>query len=144
MGVNMKIGFTGTRQGMTPYQKSRVLYLFHLYGLTEFHHGDCVGADAEAHVIAEGIIGCERIVIHPPKISDLRAFCDAAKILPTKDYTKRNRDIVDSVDIMIATPKSRKEQQRGLGTWSTIRYSENCMTGGYLKRLHIIFPESER
>jgi hypothetical protein len=47
----MKIGFTGTRKGMSQHQKEQfVLKMFEL-DPSEFRHGDCEGADAEAHDI---------------------------------------------------------------------------------------------
>lgn len=48
----MKIGFTGTRQGMTPAQRLKATHWLAKLSATEFHHGDCMGADAEAHAIA--------------------------------------------------------------------------------------------
>ena len=45
----MKLGFTGTRRGMTSDQQIRVTLLVAELGPKEAHHGDCVGADAEFH-----------------------------------------------------------------------------------------------
>jgi hypothetical protein len=42
----LRIGFTGTRQGMTKRQRNA------LRDLLAAHHGDAVGVDAEAHDIA--------------------------------------------------------------------------------------------
>lgn len=122
------VGFTGTRDGMSVKQK-----FFLRKSLEEvvkknakttlyFHHGDCIGADAEAHDIAEGL-GFE-IVIHPPDEPGLRAFKKAAIILPEDLYLKRNRDIVDSSHIVLGCPKERKNVVRS-GTWATIRYARN-------------------
>jgi hypothetical protein len=46
-----KIGFTGTQDGMTDQQKSMLRDLLD-GGTGEFHHGDGIGADSEAHDIA--------------------------------------------------------------------------------------------
>ena len=61
------IGFTGTQQGMTLRQKQQLNEILRdLYdkGNRWFHHGDCIGADAEAHDIATAI--GYHILVHPP------------------------------------------------------------------------------
>lgn len=50
----MRIGFTGTREGMAPAQQGAVfavLTRLRAEGAEWLHHGDCVGADTEAHRI---------------------------------------------------------------------------------------------
>ena len=119
----MRIGFTGTREGMTENQKKaleKLLIEFLGKGASEFHHGDCVGADKEAHEIASAL--GYKVVVHPPRRAILRAFCAGDVILPERDYLQRNRDVVDSTDILIAAPKSGTEVLRS-GTWSTVRYA---------------------
>lgn len=118
---NPRIGFTGTQQGMTKAQSVTLHSLLSALQPTEFHHGDCIGADAEAHQIST-ILKIPKIVIHPPIISTKRANCSSPHILPVKDYLLRNRDIVDATDILIATPKEATNQLRS-GTWSTYRYA---------------------
>ena len=71
----MRIGLTGTREGMTEQQKRSLIQLLAEYRPTEFHHGDCVGADAEAHTIVQQHCTTARIVIHPPTNPAMRAFC---------------------------------------------------------------------
>jgi len=117
----MKIGFTGTREGMSDNQKCELLIA--LKGATEFHHGDCVGADEEADGLARTIKGI-KIHIHPPEDSKLRAFCyRKGDILWTVEtYLNRNAMIVDYTDQLIAAPKSNIEEVRS-GTWSTVRYA---------------------
>jgi len=87
--------------------------------ITEFHHGDCVGADAEAHEIFGDE---EHTVIHPPANASKRAWCEAKTILPVYDYLDRNHAIVDETDLLIACPAKDKEQLRS-GTWATVRYA---------------------
>lgn len=121
------VGFTGTRKGMTRDQKRRLLLLFEEITNKSrhvvFHHGDCVGADAEAHHLARKFPF--KIVGHPPINDKFRAFCDFDEVREEKDYLDRNRDIVDESMYVIGAP-AEPEQQLRSGTWSTIRYAEKC------------------
>lgn len=91
-----------------------------LQGAAEFHHGDCVGADAEAHAIALGKVP---ITIWPPANESQRAFCKgAATTKPADDYLVRNRKIVQATERLIAAPKGFKEELRS-GTWAAIRHA---------------------
>jgi hypothetical protein len=118
----MIIGFTGTQKGLTEKQKDMLQSLLQVVEgakeENELHHGDCVGADAEAHEFA--VESSFRVVIHPPNINDRRAFCHGGLILPPKSYLDRNQDIVDSCKYLVGCPASMKEEIRS-GTWSTIR-----------------------
>ena len=117
----MIIGFTGTRQGMTPRQHEIVGAMVRS-SCTEAHHGDCIGADEEFHGICVG--AHVKVIIHPPEKRKWRAFCKGI-VLPEKDYLIRNRDIVDACELLIAAPKEQEEPAptRGQGTWSTVRYA---------------------
>lgn len=117
----MIIGFTGTRTGMTSEQKRIFgIILFDQHAATEFHHGDCIGADAEAHTIAR-YFGL-RVVIHPPADRRQRAFRHAAETRPEAGFLVRNRRIVHACDLLVATPKLDAEEVRS-GTWSTVRHA---------------------
>jgi len=50
--VRVRVGFTGTRQGMTRGQERALRDLLASYQGATVHHGDCVGAGAQAHHIA--------------------------------------------------------------------------------------------
>lgn len=131
----MIVGFTGTQHGMTAEQSKYVWAFFRSLGggTNQFHHGDCVGADAEAHDLAyrESLY----IVIHPPIVKAKRAFKIAHLMLPAKDYIDRNHDIVDACEVLIATPKMRVEELRS-GTWATIRYARKKH-----KKMFIVYPD---
>lgn len=133
------VGFTGTQLGMTMEQKREFRHLIVSLNPSEFHHGDCVGADADAHRIVKRYLPDCRIIIHPPVIESKRAFCEGAfRILPAKEYLARNRDIVDATSRLIATPKELDEQMRS-GTWSTIRYARKLGI-----KIDILFPVLKR
>jgi hypothetical protein len=116
-----KIGFTGTQVGMS--RKQAMALTVYLTGLKdggiEFHHGDCIGADAQAYKIARNA-GC-RTVCHPPINGVKRANTSPNdETRAPKDYRDRNMDIVLETEYVVATPKEFHEAQRS-GTWSTIR-----------------------
>jgi hypothetical protein len=112
-------GFTGTRNGLSNKQKESIIKLLSNKQNIEVHHGDCVGADKDFHDICTKL--GFKIVIHPPLDSKLRAFCKSEYINKPKEYLDRNKDIVNSCNILIACPFSENEELRS-GTWSTIRY----------------------
>jgi len=116
----MIVGFTGTQEDMTDAQKQAFRELLSKVEISEFHHGDCIGADATAHLIAQRL-GC-RIHVHPPIISSKRAFCKGDYTHKEADYLDRNHRIVDCANWLIATPMETNEVLRS-GTWATIRYA---------------------
>lgn len=133
----MKLGFTGTRNGMTPQQWHAFCGLLEERQPTELHHGSCVGADSDAHCLfcrfahnSDAVCEEALVVAHLPDKDDCRAYLSVEaenygismvqkKPLP---YLTRNRNIVDSCDVLVACPAEMEEQQRG-GTWSTVRYA---------------------
>jgi hypothetical protein len=138
-----KIGFTGTHRGMTKEQRATLAGLLYSYvkgstvadSATEFHHGDCIGADAEAHDLAY-MLGLE-IFIHPPIKEDSRAWkaVDALHMADPLPYLERNMVIVARTDFLVAAPDSRKEKLRS-GTWSTVRRARWVNKPAYL-----IYPD---
>jgi hypothetical protein len=123
----LKIGFTGTQKGMTFDQKNNFLVtlkeLNEEYHLEEFHHGDCLGADKDAHDLVEIYFPNVMIHIHPPENEYKRAFCKGGFEHQALPYLVRNHKIVDLTDMLIATPNGENETQRG-GTWATVRYAK--------------------
>jgi len=140
--MKISIGFTGTQVGMNVEQRATLGYYLkrtlHPNIDVEYHHGDCIGADADFHTLLNELFEeCnikKNIIIHPPIKNIKRAYCKSDFILEPKDYLDRNKDIVNASKILLATPKEFEEQLRS-GTWSTIRYCKKQK-----KKAFIIFP----
>lgn len=148
----MKLGFTGTRNGMTPEQRSAFKSLLAgLPSVLEFHHGDCRGADmdacclylAYAQQFDDETFERATVVVHPPDYDGHRAFCMEKVeyyqlrlvVEKPKPFLDRNRDIVDASELMVACPAESTEQLRG-GTWSTVRYARKVG-----RELVVILPD---
>lgn len=117
-----RVGFTGTREGMTDAQRAKVNRLLRELAPIWAHHGDCIGADDQFHDLAK--LAGAKIMLHPPEKAGLRAFRIGDDIAFEKPYLSRNQDIVNACEVLIATPKEAEEQTTG-GTWYTIRYARN-------------------
>lgn len=119
-GKPFVIAFTGTQQGLTLAQREALAnYLETLDGSElEFHHGDCIGADATAHRM---MVRRARVFIHPSTNEKKRAYCKGAfKVYPAKSPLARNPDIIEPASLVVACPKRMHEEQRS-GTWATVR-----------------------
>ena len=117
----MKLGVTGTREGLTEAQSQALVLLLIETEPTEFHHGDCKGVDEESLALAIRWVD-PWTVSHPPKDPKHRAFTSNSQVRAPKDYLKRNHDIVDEVDHLVACPGRMNEVLRS-GTWATVRYA---------------------
>ena len=118
----MKIGFTGTQKGMSQRQISGLTRLILSLKMIEFHHGDCAGADSEAHDVVRNMSKDTEIVIHPPSNPSKRAFKKGDVTRYELPYLERNTQIVQETRLLIAAPSSLQEELRS-GTWATIRYA---------------------
>lgn len=123
----MKIGVTGTRNGMTFHQMTAVtrelrqrLQCAPNWNDAELHHGDCQGVDVHVAAIAQGLGYVT--VAHPPTNDYHRAFHNSTHVLPPQHYLDRNKSIVDTVDVLLVVPLTPEERQRS-GTWFTYRYA---------------------
>ena len=135
----MKVSFTGTQQGMTEFQKIELKQRLIDLNVTEFIHGDCIGADSEANAIAIES-GIKVFHLFPSNLGAKRAICFPTNIqtdghyyaMPNSDILVkmeleenplfRNKKIVDASDQLIACPKEHQHTLRS-GTWATIRYA---------------------
>jgi hypothetical protein len=141
----MKIGFTGTRNGMTPAQKTAFSRLISQLRPDEFRHGACIGADTDSVCVARFLSIPVRIampgVFAKSGLNHLRsqaAINESTIESPPMTMFARNRLLVDSSDQIIAAPKQneRPAAKSGGGTWQTIEYAEKRR-----KRVHIIWPD---
>ncbi len=124
----MGIGITGTRFQLSEYQVTNITeYLQDIMMnarimrvIPFLHHGDCVGADVTVADIAKSL--GFNVVCHPPIKNELRANHNSEVIKPPLSYFARNRNIVDSVSILMVVPFQMEHQASG-GTWYTHDYA---------------------
>lgn len=133
------VGFTGSRRGMNDKQREIVYNLLKHYNpsgieTTDFHHGDCLGSDAEANDIAHDL--GYRVIIHPPENEKFRAYCEGHVVLMQRGYIHRDQKIVQKAKVMLATPHGNEVLHSG--TWTTIRYSKEIG-----RMIHIIYPDGK-
>lgn len=133
----MKLGFTGTREGISAAQKEwlRQFVRNNADYIDEVHHGDCVGGDNEFDDIVREIASCvTSVIVHPSNVEKLRAYVDCKSsragrpmlktvMLEPRPPILRDCVIVEEVDVLIVMPKG-KEPQRHSGTWFTYRYAK--------------------
>jgi len=132
----IKYGFTGTRTGLSPEQKSQVFNLLSSHisknESIEVHHGDCVGADKEFNDICLQLHQTYpnaniRIIVHPSinvafSTHSTQANSEITTIQIPLPSLMRDKLIVNQTDKIIGCPRSSKEIIRS-STWATIRYA---------------------
>jgi len=118
------IGFTGTRNGMDDHQKEVLTRLLDDFmdgdSVWEFHHGGCIGADLEAHHIADAA-GFQTHV-HLCDIKSMQGIKEGDRVYQEKPPLERNQIIVKSCEMLIVAPRTNTEEIRS-GTWATYRYA---------------------
>jgi len=116
----MKIGVTGTRNGMTDFQLDAVQQWLAAWPAPrgELHHGDCVGADSQTAAIAH--LHAYQIVCHPPVKNDLRAFFASDETREPLSYFARNRNIVNETQILMVIPGLTKREFHASVTGGTL------------------------
>lgn len=117
------VGFTGSRLGMTDSQIKRVREILSFVNATKGQHGDCLGSDAQFNDICldMGIYTIGHPGYDYTKKSPYRAYCVVGHSELPLPYLQRNRIIIDTSDVIIATPRGSERVRSG--TWSTVRYA---------------------
>ena len=119
---------------MTPEQRRSCSEFLQRSGPSTLHHGDAIGADAEAHRIATDL--GYRTIIHPGLTDTQRAFCLGDEIREPQDFMTRNRAIVDEAAILVAAPYCAEFNAPRSGTWRTVRYARQLG-----KSVTVIWPD---
>ena len=148
----MKVGFTGTREGLTDQQ---LAWLYSLLedqspdmAITEVHHGACVGADLAVHQAALDA-NCLVHVWPPTNMSLCATECliqgPLVTIHPRMPYFNRDREIVNATEGLIALPKhdAQPDPPQWGGTWYTVDFALRmnrpviiCNPKGIVTKLH--------
>lgn len=131
----IRVGFTGTRHGMSPTQIEAVVMIMKRVasiGMVLARHGDCVGADEDFHDIARSVSAF--VEIHPGSSSAMRGHSCADRTRAPSGFLERNRRIVDLSALVIATPFEPTHRDRG-GTWYTVDHALKCK-----KPLALVLP----
>lgn len=140
MPEQRKIGFTGTRDGMTADQSRQFVRFMRGY-IGEFHNGYAEGADEQSLRTVDNM-GGYTLHIHPPKIKKYIAHYKPkhSEVVwyEEDDFLERDRHIVVGSEVLIATPSGKVEIKRGSGTWATIRIARV-----ELLPVVIIYPSGE-
>lgn len=129
----MKIGFTGTREGMSDRQSTALAKLLANFAATSqivyLLHGGCHGSD-EAARDAAIVLGVKTICYPGDVTQYVNNITINFECKQPIDYLTRNGIIVEQCDILIAAPLDMVPQRRG-GTWYTIRkaqeYNKPCV-----------------
>ena len=116
----MSVSFTGSRNGLTPEQKSTLEKFLELFTEHDvFYHNDGEGADKEFHNIC--VKKRFSVVVHDGD-ADVGAMA-------------RNRSLVQHCKYLIGCPPTDFIIKKGSGTWETLKYGWK-----YGKRVIIIQP----
>lgn len=139
--MSIRVGFTGTRRGMTVTQRAAVRQTLvawdDRYFLDEAHHGGCVGADLEFNALCEQM-GL-RVIVHPSMVGrqTQSVLKTAHRVMTPLPPLVRNKCIVTDTDVLLAAPATVHEIVRS-GTWATVREARRR-----LRPIAIIAPDGE-
>lgn len=125
LSLGMSCGFTGSRHGVTAFQRAALMDVLSDAKPSVGHYGDCKGADYEFFMICKAL--GVRTVSHPGDDELWRMFTLADQVYPSKPNLTRNRDIVAACDYLVACPAETVMVTRS-GTWATVRYAIGVRT----------------
>jgi hypothetical protein len=115
--VRVILAISGSREGLTDWQRAALWKVLRRPVVTGIVHGDCVGVDAEADAMAV-TLGLWR-GIYPSNLRT-RAWVKGAEVLaPPADPLARNLWIVERGAWLIACPRASSR-----GTWHAVRCAE--------------------
>lgn len=142
----MILGFTGTRRGMTPFQRANLPKVLAALP-SRFLHGGAVGADEEIdaflapmyHAQTSGsarlfamITGADLPIVVYPTRDRYEHWKSEAPFPAVREVNEpydnplaRNRIIARYCDHLLAAPATVKEVRRS-GTWATVRYAREA------------------
>lgn len=129
------LGFTGSRKGMTSPQWTTIMAMVHEFDSFQAHHGVCIGADREFHLIVRNVLPECWIVGHPPTYTKLMASLECDELRDPKEFHERDRAIVDECDTLLATPNTYQPVAHS-GTWYTIGYAKQIG-----RKVIIVYPD---
>lgn len=128
----MRLGFTGTKQGLSWSQRETLSkYVNQVRPEIEVaRHGDCIGSDFQFHIFCIDVKVPE-LIIHPPSDPKYRAYAHLIysapetkiTVLPEEPYLDRDHAMVDGIDYLVVCPITSEEFLRS-GTWATYRYAK--------------------
>lgn len=115
-------GFTGTRAGMTVFQRDMITRVYKIGQPLIIRHGGAYGSDTEAHAIWREQCKNKTAEVWPADEKRAALFRGHKNTLvhPVMPPLDRNIEIVLRSVFLVATPHTEVEEQRS-GTWQTIR-----------------------
>lgn len=129
----MRVGFTGTREGLTEQQSISFAHWFNdkQYLIDSFSHGCCVGADTTAvQIVYQHQKGPQGSKYDFPvfalpctlwKFVSREAWELSTEVAFPEDALDRNKKIVENSDLLLACPKGPQELRSG--TWYTVQFA---------------------
>jgi hypothetical protein len=115
--------FYGNKKGFERTPDKLLQQFFKENEIIEFHHGDSIGADSQAHQIYLAVHPGKKVFLHPTTKD--RGFNKAENLVEYSEEPnplKRNERIVRICDLLLVCPKSIQQEARS-GTWATYRYA---------------------